>query len=197
MSTLGDPANIFGNRGMFSDVQQPQEDEITTSHFSTDYDYKRAYGGTGEEISVSTAGGNRSGYGPYGAATPTNDDDYSRQRFGSDASSKVGKSVAGNVSLFSDDDSFEQMYNEEEKFVVAAPPGKLGIVIDKPSNGLPVVHAIKDTSVLADQVRIGDKLISVDDIDTTTMNAIRVSKLISSRADNQRMMVFKRSRNDP
>lgn len=159
---------------------------------STDYDYKRAYGGVGDEGTVSTAGGNKSAYAPH----RMNDEDESRQRFGSDASSKM-KSVGGNISLFSEDDSFEAMYNEEEKFVVAAPPGKLGIVIDTPNAGLPVVHAIKDTSVLADQVRIGDKLVAVDGIDTTTLSAIRVSKLISSRAHTKRMMVFVRSRNDP
>ena len=30
-----------------------------------------------------------------------------------------------------------------------------------------MIHAIKDTSVLVDKVRIGDKLISVDGVDTT------------------------------
>ncbi len=107
------------------------------------------------------------------------------------------KSATGNVSCFSDDNSFEAMYNEEEQIVVKAPAGKLGIVIDTPSSGVPVVHAIKETSVLAQSVRIGDKLVSVDGQDTTTMSAIRVSKLISSKAQNdERIMVFRRSRNE-
>ena len=54
------------------------------------------------------------------------------------------------------------------------------VVIDTPG-GVPLVHAIKDTSILADKVRVGDQLVSVDDIDTTQLSAIEVSKLISSR----------------
>jgi C-terminal processing protease CtpA/Prc len=167
---------------------------------STDYDYKRAYGGVGDEASVSTAGGTKSGYAPHAMADLMNDETMSRQsrqRASSDNSSKMMKSVGGNISMFSEDESFEAMYNQEEKFMVTAPPGKLGIVIDTPSAGVPVVHAIKDSSALVDKVRIGDKLVSVDGIDTTSLSAIRVSKIISSRAENQRMMVFSRSRNEP
>ena len=129
-----------------------------------------------------------------------NDEDpIPRQRIGTDVSdvSRV-KSMNGNVSLFSDDQSFEAMYhNEEEEIIVVAPAGKLGVVIDTPSGGIPMVHAIKDTSALADSIRIKDKLISVDNEDTTTMSALQVSKLISSKAMNpERVMVFLRS-NDP
>ena len=167
------------------------------SHMSTDYDYRRAYGGTGDEVSLSTAGGMKSTHAPYGVKDRMNyDDESSRSRFGSDASSRM-RSEKGNVSLFSEDDSFEAMYNEEDRFVVEAPPGKLGIVIDKPNGHLPVVHAIKDTSVLADQIRIGDKLLAVDGIDTANMTAMRVSQLISSRAGSKRMMTFMRSRHVP
>ena len=96
--------------------------------------------------------------------------------------------------MFEDDNSFEKMYGEEEKIEVVAPPGKLGVVIDTPLNGSPIVHAIKESSVLADRVRIGDQLISVDGKDTREMTAIRVSKLISSKATNpRRYMIFLRS----
>jgi hypothetical protein len=196
MSTLGDPVNPHGHN-MFTEVQSVQEDEVTNqSHLSLDYDYKRAYGGAGDEASVSTAGGTKSVYAPHAPADKINDENSSRSRFNSDASSSRMKSVAGHISLFSEDESFEAMYNEEEKFVVAAPPGKLGIVIDRPSAGIPVVHAIKDTSVLVSSVRIGDKLIAVDGLDTTSMSAIQVSKLISSKAQNTRMMTFIRPRNE-
>ena len=39
----------------------------------------------------------------------------------------------------------------------------LGVVIDTPDEGAPVVHAIKDSSCIADQIKVGDKLIAVDD----------------------------------
>ena len=169
-------------------------DNIYNSHLSLDYDYKRAYGGAGDETSVSTAAGNKSVYAPHALADRMSDENSSRSRFNSDADSKM-KSVDGHISLFSEDESFEAMYNEEERFVVAAPPGKLGIVIDTPTGGIPFVHAIKDTSVLVESVRIGDQLISVDGLDTTSLSAIQVSKLISSKAQNTRMMTFVRSRN--
>lgn len=99
-------------------------------------------------------------------------------------------------SLFSDDMSFEQQFVDiEESFEVDAPNGKLGMVIDTPSGGAPVVHAIKDSSVLADRVTVGDRLISVDDEDTTALTAMQVSKMISKKADNpSRILVFARTR---
>lgn len=205
LSTLGDTsAYPHGQHGMFNAIQptmnQEEDQETNQSDFSADYDYKRAYLGAGEEPSVSTASGNRSTYAPHSLADRMNDEDpIPRQRIGTDVSdvSRV-KSMNGNVSLFSDDQSFEAMYhNEEEEIVVVAPAGKLGVVIDTPSGGIPMVHAIKDTSALADSIRIKDKLISVDNEDTTTMSALQVSKLISSKAMNpERVMVFLRS-NDP
>ena len=60
---------------------------------------------------------------------------------------------------------------------------------------MPVVHAIKETSVLANQVKVGDRLLSVDGVDCTGMTAMNVSKLISQRAQNpSRAFVFSRSR---
>jgi len=158
------------------------------------YDWKRAYGGAGDAPSVSTAGGNKSTYDPYSSQSIT---DASRERTTSESSSQV-KSVSGNISMFSNDHSFEAMYGEEEMVTVLAPAGKLGVVIDRPNSGVPVVHAIKENSVLANQVRIGDKLLSVDGQDTRDMSAIRVSKLISSKSENpQRAMIFMRSPTDP
>jgi len=67
---------------------------------------------------------------------------------------------------------------------VWAPPGKLGVVFDTPNDGSPVVHAIKDSSPIADKLQVGDKLIAVDDENVETMTAINVSKLISHKSAN-------------
>lgn len=72
----------------------------------------------------------------------------------------------------------------KQVFVVEAPSGKLGIVIDTPDGGLPVVHAIKGTSVLVHQIQVGDYLMKVDDEDVQAMTAIKVSKLISKKSTN-------------
>jgi C-terminal processing protease CtpA/Prc len=100
--------------------------------------------------------------------------------------------VASGAALgsFSDVDSFDAGHRDAAgatKDVVLnifAPPGKLGVVIDTPDDGAPVVHAVKDTSVIADQINVGDKLIAVDDEDVRSMTAIKVSKLISRKSAN-------------
>ena len=65
-----------------------------------------------------------------------------------------------------------------------APAGKLGVVIDTPNDGAPIVHAVKDSSPIADKIQVGDKLVAVDDQDVRTMTAIQVSKLISKKSVN-------------
>ena len=81
-----------------------------------------------------------------------------------------------------------QQYNREayheQVMIIEAPAGKLGVVIDTPDDGAPVVHAVKDSSVIADQIQVGDKLIAVDEEDVRSMTAIKVSKLISKKSAN-------------
>ena len=99
-------------------------------------------------------------------------------------------------SMFVDDASFEQQCDEpEHHFDVVAPAGKLEMVIDTLNGGIPGVHTIKDTSVLADRVRVGDRLLSVDGEDCTALTAMQVSKLISLKSEKPaRVLVFARSR---
>lgn len=69
----------------------------------------------------------------------------------------------------------------EQVLHVLAPSGKLGVVIDTPDEGPPIVHAVKESSVLLGQVLVGDHLLAVDDEDVRTLTAIQVSKMISKR----------------
>lgn len=190
VSTLGYPDAYGGNAfaNPFSEDDQQNESMISAA-----YDYKMAYGGAGGDLpSVSSAGGTKSAAGTRALADDLTEGGQSRQRVDSEDISRIS-SAQEDLSLFEEDNSFDRMYGEDERIEVIAPPGKLGVVIDTPMNGAPMVHAIKETSVLADRVRIGDRLISVDGQDTTEMSAIRVSKLISSKAMNaQRRMVFLR-----
>mmetsp|Transcript_14731 Transcript_14731/g.22005 ORF Transcript_14731/g.22005 Transcript_14731/m.22005 type:complete len:699 (-) Transcript_14731:31-2127(-) len=193
ISTMGDPV-YGGPTGFFAGASAFGQDEPTnaSNELSAGYDYKMAYGGAGDMPSVSSAGGTKSAAGTRALADDLTTDE-SRIRTHSVDSSRVSYNQEA-ISMFEDDNSFEQMYGEEERIEVVAPPGKLGVVIDTPLNGSPIVHAIKESSVLADRVRIGDQLISVDGEDTREMTAIRVSKLISSKATNpRRYMVFLRS----
>jgi C-terminal processing protease CtpA/Prc len=67
---------------------------------------------------------------------------------------------------------------------VVAPVGKLGIVLDNPRGGLPVVHAIDRTSALRGKVLVGDILLSVDEVDCKGMSCHEVSILLGSRSQN-------------
>jgi membrane-associated protease RseP (regulator of RpoE activity) len=143
---------------------------------TVDYDYSKAYGGGGD-TSVSSAGGT------FGSHT---------QGFSALDPAKAAATGAtlGAAGSFSDTDSFEAHYRDpnanvkEELIEIFAPAGKLGVVIDTPDDGAPVVHAVKDSSAIANKIRVGDKLVAVDDEDVRSMTAIKVSKLISRKSAN-------------
>lgn len=99
--------------------------------------------------------------------------------------------------VFGDDTTLENVYkdhNDLGRITVIAPAGKLGIVIENPRGDIPIVYAIKETSVLNGRVKVGDLLLSVDEYDCRGMPAVAVSQLISSRAENpKRTLVLLRS----
>jgi hypothetical protein len=74
----------------------------------------------------------------------------------------------------------------DEMLEIYAPPGLLGVVIDTPGGGSPVVHAIKDTCPIRGEIYVGDRLVAVDDVDVRGMTAIDVSKLISKKSGQAR-----------
>jgi len=189
ISTIGEPEGV--SPGMFNPIYQRDDTDASS------YDYKLAYAGAGDAPSVSTAGGTKSieGFQPYtSSGKKEGDSDFPRKNSMDSKISGLGTAVKDEVSYFADDTSFERIYGDEERIEIIAPAGKLGVVIDTPLAGVPLVHAIKESSVLADQVRIGDRLISVDDQDVTDMSAIKVSKIISMKANNPtRTLVFLRS----
>jgi len=171
ISTLADPTTdkLSGRAGIGGYGDQ--------SVATVDYDYSKAYGMGGEASVVSSSGGTF-GSGTHGGQTTLGD----LNPTGATAS------AAG----FLDDGSFgnaafrdPNAATTKEVFLdIYAPPGKLGVVIDTPDDGAPVVHAIKDSSVIANKLQVGDKLVAVDDEDVRTMTAINVSKLISRKSAN-------------
>ena len=80
--------------------------------------------------------------------------------------------------------------NRVRPFEVMVPPGMLGLVIDSPNGSVPVIRAIKPTSVLFPQVQVGDRLISVDHQNVTNMSATQVSNLITQKQHQNRVFVF-------
>jgi C-terminal processing protease CtpA/Prc len=114
--------------------------------------------------------------------------------------SKVGSGLSNlnESAIFSDDDSFEEQFaKQDECFEVRAPPGKLGIIVDLSDNGEPCVRAVRSDSVLANEVKIGDRLISVDGEICTDMSAEHVSKLIAVKSNQEcrKIMFVRRSPN--
>jgi len=104
-----------------------------------------------------------------------------------------GGDSLSNLLLPADDDTFEAQYGAEEHFEVLAPAGVLGLILETNKDGVPTINNIKPSSVLADQVRIGDRLLSVDGIDVSVMLASDVSRLIASKKDAPtRKFVFSR-----
>lgn len=135
---------------------------------TTDYDYSKAYEAAGN-FSLSDAGGTLG--------------QRSRNTGGSELMQQ-----SGNNTIFSEDPTYDEgLYDKsrrEEMIDVYAPAGKLGVVIDTPNDGAPIVHAVKDSSPIATKIQVGDRLVAVDDQDVRTMTAIQVSKLISKKSVN-------------
>jgi len=179
VSTLGDP--VFGQAGMMT-ANAEQRDEQTAS-VGNDYDYTKQYL---RAQGLASLGDSR------GKNSSTNSFEQSRLSSTQSGFSKLGGPVA--PSVFSDDASFEQQFGfeVEQKFEVTVPPGKLGMVIDTPNGGVPVVHAIKAESCLYSKVKVGDRLVAVDGDDVRAMSAVQVSKLISLKSDQQRSLSFAR-----
>eukprot|EP01083_Nonionella_stella_P151287 483183_1 len=87
----------------------------------------------------------------------------------------------------------QQEVKEEEKdqrIEVLVPPGKLGVVLyTKPlTNAIPEIWSINESSILAETVKVGDRIIAVDDQDTchTSMDADNVSELINEKKKDAR-----------
>lgn len=184
VSTLG--GSVLAGLNLVEGGVPHGEDEPTAS-VNLDYDYNRnQYRSDAEERSRS----------------------HMTELTGPTAFTNYSKLGMNGESVFADDVSFEKQYaldedeeddnhnhsnklaNRVKPFEVLAPPGKLGMVVDTPNGGVPVVRAIKPDSVLMGRVLIGDRLISVDHQDVTSMTALDVSSLISVKQHQQRLLVF-------
>lgn len=108
--------------------------------------------------------------------------------------------VTGGTPKFADDSTIEGLYREQralndgsyeraspsnfQQLTVVAPKGKIGLSLDNPTGDVPIIHGVKETSILYGKVKVGDLLISLDEIDCRGKSAMRVTKLINSRRQN-------------
>lgn len=72
-----------------------------------------------------------------------------------------------------------------------APAGKLGVAIDV-VNGQPVVHRVRDGSPLEGFLQKGDKVVAIDEVDTSYMSAADVTALMVRRMTKRRKIVYVR-----
>lgn len=164
--------------------QSNNNDHDDNSIPTIDPDYKQVRSG---EYSVSDAGGT------FGTNNQSlTNFSQAASAFGSMAPSAFGAGGSVEKRLYSDYPPSpgaqlgQSPYNEhktEEMIEIYAPSGKLGLVIDAPTNATtPIVHAIKDTCPIRKEIHVGDKLVAVDDVDVREMGAVEVSKLISRKS---------------
>jgi hypothetical protein len=93
--------------------------------------------------------------------------------------------VGSGNTIFSDDPTFDQAYKDVREVLldIYAPAGKLGVIIDTPGDGASMIHFIKEGSPMASKVRVGSLLVVVDDDNLRAMTAVKMSKLISTKAN--------------
>ncbi|KAL7551370.1 hypothetical protein ACHAWF_014568 [Thalassiosira exigua] len=171
VSTLGDP--YFGDGVQ---AAEPRADETVAESMISSEQELYVYG-VGRPRLMTGGSGTKAGE----QSTVGGDGTKSGQMFGDDTALEDAyrspeTSLGGGVSASSP--------RGAQRVVVEAPPGKLGIVVDNPAGDLPVVHAIKETSVLNGRAGVGDRLLKVDEVDCRGMTAVQVSRLISSRSRN-------------
>jgi len=74
-----------------------------------------------------------------------------------------------------------------------APPGKLGVAIDSGVDGKPIVHRIKPGSPLEGFLVPMDRIVAIDDVDTTCMSAADVTHLMVKKMNQRRKISFVRT----
>jgi len=83
---------------------------------------------------------------------------------------------------FSEDSTIGRNY---ETINIIAPSGTLNVLVDSPLNrGPAIVIIIEDNSSIADQIRLGDVVVAVDDQYVREMSAPNVSQLLASKSRN-------------
>jgi hypothetical protein len=121
-------------------------------------------------------------------------------------SEKMGDTMVfsgSKIMMFGDDTALEDIFQTSstrnngdstlDLITVIAPQGTLGIVLDNPHGALPYIYAIKETSSLHGKVRVGDLLLSVDEVDCRGMSSHTITRFLSSRSLNpQRKLVLVR-----
>lgn len=209
ISTLGDPVGLAG-----MNMATGAHGEDRTASVASNYDYALQFlgGGTMQGRSRLESGGEDSDafevshnsssalniHGPGGLAAThavfaddaSFDEVFDPRDKDSDYDVDDDENITGNGNKGNGKSNNKTV--KHVKFRVDVPRGKLGMVIDTPNGGAPVVHAMKPDSVLADRLQPGDYLVEFDGRDVRKLSAVAVSQLISEKSDKERVMYFVR-----
>lgn len=168
------PRNSDPNRHSRRDASSPDA-ELSTS--TMDHEFRAAVAGDGNHSIVSSAAGT------LGELTRENSGQVGTLKdFYSDQRPLVVDSESVNSNRWA---VLRSKYTDESKiYTIEAPPGKLGVVVDTPDDGPPVVFDIKSTSPLLGLLNIGDRLLAVNDVDVTAMSAVHTSRVISDKSQD-------------
>jgi len=83
------------------------------------------------------------------------------------------------------------MRSLRSKVTVIAPPGKLGIILaNRTDSHGTVVSGVRTSSVLAEQVSPGDRIIEIDDEDVSQMNVKEITTIMSRKCEFERVLVL-------
>lgn len=78
---------------------------------------------------------------------------------------------------------------KRSKITVVAPPGKLGIILaNKADSKGTVVSGVRTSSVLAEKISPGDRIIAIDSEDVSRMTVSEITTIMARKGDFERML---------
>ena len=80
--------------------------------------------------------------------------------------------------------SYDSYSRRAGLYDVFAPAGPIGIVVDTTKAG-PTVHSLKPTSPMLGLMNPGDLIVALDDVDTRSMNAATLTRLMAKKANQK------------
>ncbi len=81
--------------------------------------------------------------------------------------------------------------SKRSKMTVIAPPGKLGIILaNKADSKGTVVSGVRTSSVLAEKISPGDRIIAIDGEDVSLMTVSEITTIMARKSDFERQLTI-------
>lgn len=117
------------------------------------------------------------------------DEEQPRASAAAVAAASAGKQ-ASSIGMSSKPKSKPNMHTVTREIV--APPGTLGLVLDTMEGRGPIVHRVHVDSPMAGKIFKKDVIVAVSGVDTRSMNATHVTKIMHETADTERTLRIER-----